>query len=338
MTSNVKVVVVGAGWVSRTRHVPALHAHPDVELLGMVAPAESLRAVPGDELRKLGITRTATGLDSPLAASADAVMIGTPPTTHAALVEEALLLGKHVLVEKPMTMTTAEADRLIALAAEQSLILAVVHNLQFCRSAVRARDLLDRGDLGELRGTMGLQSSNHRRRLPVWYQDLPLGLFTDETAHLIYLTQAFLPEATATNIYVGDPISERDNTPDMVSIAFRSNDRRPGHLLMSFVGSVSEWAFVLQCEERTVVIDLFRDILVELPNDNSHLGKDVLRTTVSAVGTHLAGVVTSGSRMLTHRLDYGNHEVVRRFVQAVRSGEAPPRISADDGRRVVEVI
>jgi len=47
----------------------------------------------------------------------DAVSIATPPATHYALAEKALLAGKHVLVEKPLTTTAAEADALIVLTA-----------------------------------------------------------------------------------------------------------------------------------------------------------------------------------------------------------------------------
>jgi len=86
------------------------------------------------------------------------------------------------------------------------------------------------------------------------------------------------------------------------------------------------------------VIDLFRDVLVRLPNDSAHTGTHVLRTSARAIGSHVLGVARSGLLRAQRRLDYGNEEVVRRFLDATRTGAAPEAITASDGRAVVEVI
>ena len=338
MNKPLSVAIVGSGWVSCNRHLPALARNPDVNITGMVAQAESLELVDRKLLSRYGISKTGTNYDSEVIGRADAVMIGTPPTTYKELVLEALRLGKHVLVEKPMTLSVEEADHLVDVARSSGKTLAVVHNLNFCRSALRARQLLETGKLGELRAVLGLQSSNHLRRLPRWYPELPLGLFTDEAAHLIYLMQSFLPGASLKTLDVGPAVSSSDNTPDAVSRVFRSADGRPGTLHMSFVGAISEWALILQGDRRTAVIDLFRDILIVVNNDRRHLGNQVLMTSARAISDHLVGVITSGALMASRRLDYGNSEVVRRFVKSINSGDDPQRISAVDGRAVVSVI
>ena len=51
-----------------------------------------------------------------------------------------------------------------------------------------------------------------------------------------------------------------------------------------------------------------------------------------------AGLLRAGSRRIVHKLDYGNNEVVRRFVEAAMSGSQPLGISANDGRLLVETI
>ena len=332
------VAVVGAGWVSCNRHLPALAAHEGVRLTGMIAPAESLAALDRSAVSRFGITRTASSFDSAVVADADAVMIGTPPATHAEVARQALDAGKHVLIEKPLALSTADADALIVAAQRAEKILAVVHNLNFCHATTRARQLVESGKLGALRAVLGLQSSNHRRRLPVWYQQLPLGLFTDESPHLIYLLQSFLPDAQLQHVNVGAAVAPGDNTPDVVNLGFRSAAGVPGTLQMSFVGSVSEWALILQGDRGTAAVDLFRDVLVRLPDDSSHQGAQVLRTSASAIGTHVGGILSSGVRRAFRRLDYGNAEVVRRFVDAVVTGTPPTGIAATDGRAVVAVI
>src|SRR6185437_8174123 len=61
----------------------------------------------------------------------DALVIATPVSTHFELAKQALLRGKHVLVEKPLTACVAEAEELIALAEQENLILMVGHTFQY---------------------------------------------------------------------------------------------------------------------------------------------------------------------------------------------------------------
>lgn len=338
MSDSLRVAIIGSGWVSCNRHLPALAGNANVTITGIIAKRESLDALDPRLLSKFGVRATGTDLDSEIVTAADAVMIGTPPATHAEIVMEAIRRGKHVLVEKPMTLSTGDSEELIEAAKEAELTLAVVHNLNFSRAVIEARGLLESGQLGNLKAVLGLQSSNHQRRLPVWYPELPLGLFTDEAAHLIYLAQSFLPDLKITTIDVGPAVSDRDRTPDGVTISMRSSDHRPATLHMSFVGAISEWALILEGDRRTAVIDLFRDILIVLDNDGRHTGGKILRTTLSTVSGHLRGVLTSGTLMLSRKLDYGNSEVVRLFVDAIASGTNPGLISAERGKAVVSFI
>ncbi|MBI3079212.1 MAG: Gfo/Idh/MocA family oxidoreductase [Deltaproteobacteria bacterium] len=80
----------------------------------------------------------------------DAVVIATPPPTHAELVARALGAGKHVFVEKPLALTGAEAERLVALAAERGRKLMVGHLLKYHPAVQRIRELILGGELGRL--------------------------------------------------------------------------------------------------------------------------------------------------------------------------------------------
>jgi len=83
--------------------------------------------------------------------SIPAVVIATPAETHAALVREALLAGKHVFVEKPLALAVSDAESLVALAEQRGLVLMVGHLMQY-HPAFRAlkRLCLDEGRLGRL--------------------------------------------------------------------------------------------------------------------------------------------------------------------------------------------
>ncbi len=80
----------------------------------------------------------------------DAVIIGTPPNTHARLALQMLQAGKHVIVEKPFCMTVAEADGLIAAARERDLALTVYQNRRWDADFVAIREVIQSGAIGEI--------------------------------------------------------------------------------------------------------------------------------------------------------------------------------------------
>lgn len=80
----------------------------------------------------------------------DAVVIATPVHTHFRLSQQALSAGKHVLVEKPMCMTSQECQALVSLAAANNLVLMVDHTFAYHGAVTRIKDVIDRGELGEI--------------------------------------------------------------------------------------------------------------------------------------------------------------------------------------------
>ncbi len=78
----------------------------------------------------------------------DAVIIATPTSTHFSLAKQALEAVKHVLVEKPMTSTSAEANRLIALAKQKKCILLVDHTFAYSAAVGKIRDFIEQKKLG----------------------------------------------------------------------------------------------------------------------------------------------------------------------------------------------
>lgn len=80
----------------------------------------------------------------------DIVVVATSNDVHYSLCKQALLAGKHVVVEKPFTNSSAEADELIALAAARNLTLTVHHNARFHSDFKTVKQLLASGRLGKL--------------------------------------------------------------------------------------------------------------------------------------------------------------------------------------------
>ncbi|HUI06874.1 MAG TPA: Gfo/Idh/MocA family oxidoreductase [Verrucomicrobiae bacterium] len=80
----------------------------------------------------------------------DAVAIATPVSTHFALAKQALEAGKHVLVEKPLTLRVDHAEELVALASQKGLVLQVDHIFVYSPPVVKMKEIVDSGKLGKL--------------------------------------------------------------------------------------------------------------------------------------------------------------------------------------------
>jgi predicted dehydrogenase len=94
--------------------------------------------------------RTTQSFDEMLRSGIDAVVVATPIWTHYKLAKTALLAGKHVMVEKPLTANTAEAEELTEIAESRGLTLMVGHTFEY-NAAVRAlREIVQSGEIGEV--------------------------------------------------------------------------------------------------------------------------------------------------------------------------------------------
>ena len=82
--------------------------------------------------------------------SVDAVVIATPVNTHFQIAREALLCGKHVLIEKPITASSQEAAELIELAEKQNLVLMVGHTYEYSPAVEFLREIVSSGELGDI--------------------------------------------------------------------------------------------------------------------------------------------------------------------------------------------
>lgn len=78
------------------------------------------------------------------------VVIATPAVTHYSIAKEALMAGKDILVEKPLSLKIEEGQELISLAAEKARILAVSHILEYHPAVVKLKELIGKGELGKI--------------------------------------------------------------------------------------------------------------------------------------------------------------------------------------------
>jgi scyllo-inositol 2-dehydrogenase (NADP+) len=160
----------------------------------------------------------------PLALIADPavqlIVISTPNDQHFPLARAALEAGKHVVIDKPFTVSVAEADALIALAGERERVLSAFHNRRWDGDYLTVRKLVESGRLGEL-----MLCELHWDRLrpairPGWRDNPAQGasLLNDLGPHLIdQALQLFgKPDALAADLAAQRPASEVDDYHDIV--------------------------------------------------------------------------------------------------------------------------
>ena len=79
-----------------------------------------------------------------------AVVVATPVQYHYALAKRALEKGKHVLIEKPMTQSSAEAEELVAIAGQKGLVLMVDHTFLYTGAVRKIKELIESGEIGNI--------------------------------------------------------------------------------------------------------------------------------------------------------------------------------------------
>ena len=334
MADPIRIGVVGLGWVGTARHIPTLCASPDFQLVGIAdRKAERVAASKIDDVS----SATGTALaEIDWIHDVDAVSIATAPFAHRDLVCEALERGLHVITEKPFAMNVAQGEEMVAAAIEAERMLAVVHNFQFARSMHKLRADLDEGKLGKIRGLRAIQLGNPSRRLPSWYEDLPLGLFYDESPHLLYLLGSVagpleLEKSVVANSRLGA------TTPAQVDVWFSAEGADyPITMSCNFESSLSEWHLAVHGEKAVGIIDVFRDIYLRLPNDGAHTTRDVITSSLTATAQHWWQHVASGIPHLTGKLRYGNDQVFARFAAGIRGDrETSSPVSAQAALRTL---
>jgi UDP-N-acetylglucosamine 3-dehydrogenase len=142
-----KVGVVGCGGVG-LRHSQAYQSHPEAELIcvcDMVKEKAEARA------RELDV-KAYFSVKEMLAAEEDLDVVGviTADNLHFVPTMEALEAGKHVLVEKPLSLDIREAEQMVEKAREKNVKLAIDYNRRFSKTYLKAREYVENGTVGNI--------------------------------------------------------------------------------------------------------------------------------------------------------------------------------------------
>lgn len=191
----IKVGLVGTGFIATEVHLPVLLKLGDAKVTAICDKDEkSLQ----EAAKRFKIPKAYCELTEMVQREElDLIDICTPPDTHAALTIRTLESGCNCLVEKPLAMSTNDADRMIGVAKKQGLFLNVIHNYSFMSCIRKARSMVAAGDIGEVTGVevKYLTSLEKERYFAPnhWCHHLPGGILgTEIMSHLIMLLLDFM--------------------------------------------------------------------------------------------------------------------------------------------------
>jgi len=205
--------VIGCGRMG-LRRIDLITGHPQVEL-------RCVEDYDNEIARKVGVEvgcDYCSGWESAVSRSdVDCVMVSVPNKFHHDIVSAALEAGKHVFCEKPLARDPIEAREMVVAAQRSRRSLKVGSNLRYFPSVLKAKELLDGGEIDEVlfaRGWIG----HSGWQIGTWYSDAEItggGTLLDNGCHLLDLYRWFLGEVESCIGFVSTslwPISPLEDT------------------------------------------------------------------------------------------------------------------------------
>jgi predicted dehydrogenase len=203
MTSHaprkLRVAVVGAGYVA-THHLAALSRLDFVEIVGL---CDSNRGAADALAARFGVAKVAASLAELADTAPNVVYVLTPPASHAALAVQAMDMGCHVLVEKPMADSAADCEAMLAKSKATGLTLGVNHSDLFDPMLMQALDTAKSGAIGDVLSVDIIRNSEYP---PYAGGPLPGQVkqgsypFRDLGVHGFYTIEAFLGAITQAEV------------------------------------------------------------------------------------------------------------------------------------------
>lgn len=148
MNGDIKVAVIGTGFGQKV-HIPGFQIHHRTKVEGVYhRDAAKAQAVASEFNIPQAYSSLEELFNSP---DIDAVSIATPPFLHGEMAQQAIAAGKHVLLEKPMALSLAEAKTLYHLAQDKGIVAAMDFEYRGVPTWMRLAELLEEGYVGQKR-------------------------------------------------------------------------------------------------------------------------------------------------------------------------------------------
>jgi predicted dehydrogenase len=329
MSDPIRVGLIGSQFVS-TIHARSLAHCAQAEMVAVTSPT------PGHAARfaaEFGIPNSFTDHREMLAMDGlDMVVIGAPNDVHCELTVDAAAAGKHIVLEKPMCLNMAEADRMIEACRAANVKLMYAEEILFAPKYVRLKQLLDEGALGE--PTLIKQSEKHDGPHAPHFWDVDRsggGVTMDMGCHGIEFCRWILGRPKIKSVYAqmstdvhGDKTKGDDNA--IILLEFETGVTALIEESWSKLGGMDDRAEVYG-SKGVAYADLLRG------NALSTYSTEGYGYAVEKAGSSKGWSFT----VFEEEWNYGFHQEMAHFVDCVKN-DKQPMVTGEDARAVLEVL
>jgi len=259
----IRFAVVGQGYFAQSAILPAFDEAPDCELVALFS----------DDTTKLDVLKAKYDVAHALAyeqydeflrsGAVDAVYIALPNDKHCDFTVRAAAAGIHVLCEKPMAVTTAECERMIAACARANVKLMVAYRLHFEEGNLAAVELVQGGKLGQARfftSAFSQQVTEQNTRTQAKQGDGPLydvGIYCINAIRYLFRAEPTHVTAVATRRADDERFREID---EQVAATLEFQDGRLASFVCSFGAVSTGWFEVVGTEGRLRVDPAYTNV------------------------------------------------------------------------------
>lgn len=331
-TKKIRLGIIGCGRVTELRHLPALRRVEGVEVVALsdvdAARLESAGAACGDGARRYSDFRRLIEDER-----VDAVAVCVPPVLHAEAALAALDAGKHVFIEKPLTLGLDQCEQLSTRAARaDSLKVMVGFNMRWHRLARDAREIIRRGELGRIKLVRTVFACGTRLRpgYPEWRRrrESGGGSIFELGVHHFDLVR-FLLASEAREVYASSVADDETAVVTMLT------DKGEQIVTALSEGTGESHELEIYGERGWLRVSIYRADgierfgLAEYPGATRTRLRGMARTLLNVPGM-IRQARLGGDYVASYAEEW------RHFVGAI-SRDAPIESTLDDGRRALEI-
>ncbi len=329
MATRIKIGIIGSQFVSHI-HTVSLKRCDHAEVFAVASPSPGHASAFAS---KHGIPHHFTDYKKLLAMpEVKLVVLGAPNDVHCQIVLAAAAAGKHIVVEKPLCLNLADADRMIEACRKANVKLMYAEELCFAPKYVRLKQLLDSGALGV--PTLLKQSEKHNGPHAPHFWDVNRsggGVTMDMGCHAIEFFRWMLGRPPIKSVYAqmgtyvhGDKTGGDDNS--LIIVEFANGTIGLAEESWTKLGGMDDRAEV-HGSKGVAYADLLHGNAIE---------------TYSAEGYDYAVEKAGSTKGWTFTIfeeewNYGFHQEMAHFVDCVQN-DKKPLVTGEDGRAVLEVI
>jgi predicted dehydrogenase len=259
--------LVGYGFIGGLGHIPAYQersrSKADVEIVAVADICAERRALASKALPEARIYETSEALLAQESGKLDFLDIATPPCDHASIARAAMERGLHVLCEKPLTPTLAEAAMLLQTAQTRQRVLFPAHNYKHAPVVKAIREIIASGQIGRVRSvTLSTFRNTHAKGVTEWkthwrreHRYSGGGIAMDHGSHSFYLTFDWMggyPTAVTAKMSNLEP--EKYDTEDNFSavLTFPSG---VAHAQLTWTAGVRKVIYTVQGTQGAITVD-----------------------------------------------------------------------------------